>query len=71
MIALQGYRTIIAAVIGAIAQAVGLEMDVDAATQGIILAATLVVTIWMKLKANLRESQLKQEVSTLKGAANE
>ena len=71
MIALQGYRTIIAAVIGAIAQAVGLEMDVDAATQGIILAATLVVTIWMKLKANLRESQLKQEVSTLKGSANE
>lgn len=71
MIALQGYRTIIAAVIGAIAQAVGLEMDADAATQGIILAVTLVVTIWMKLKANLRESQLKQEVSTLKGTANE
>lgn len=71
MIALQGYRTIIAAVIGAIAQAIGLEMDVDAATQGIILAVTLVVTIWMKLKANLRESQLKQEVSTLKGSANE
>ena len=71
MIALQGYRTIIAAVIGAIAQAIGLEMDADVATQGIILAVTLVVTVWMKLKANLRESQLKQEVSTLKGTTNE
>lgn len=62
---LEGYRTIVVLVLTVISQFVGMELDVEAATNAILLVAGTVVAIFFKLKANQREKELKTDVAIL------
>lgn len=56
---MDGYRTILVAVIGAIAQFLGIQFDIDAVVQSVITLATLGSVIYFKIQANKREDALK------------
>lgn len=62
---LEGYRTIVVLVLTVISQFVGMELDVEAATNAIMLVAGTAVAIVFKLKANQREKELKTDVAIL------
>ena len=62
---LEGYRTIVVLVLTVISQFVGMELDVEAATNAILLVAGTAIAISFKLKANQREKELKTDVAIL------
>ena len=56
---MEGYRTILVAIIGSIAQYLGIQFDIDAVVQSVITLTTLCSIIYFKIHANKREDALK------------
>lgn len=59
---LEGYRTMLVAVLGAIAQVLGIEFDVDGTAQGLIAVGTLVLTLYFRFLGTKREEALQAKV---------
>ncbi|WP_448508808.1 hypothetical protein [Immundisolibacter sp.] len=66
MDALVGYRSIIFAFVAFMSEALarfGITIDADGVTNSIITLGSIALAIWFKVKANQRETALKQEVA--------
>lgn len=62
MALLVGYRTIIFALVAFLSELsarFGITIDADGTTNSIITLASIVLAIWFKYKANVREKDLK------------